>query len=61
MREQGEMSKVRSSELKIGLSSNDDPVGVGGDISLFAPREVRAFSALREECGLDTKTLSRFS
>ena len=60
MREQGEMSKVRSSELKIGLSSSDDPVEMWDDTAISIPREVRAFSALGEECGLDAEILSRF-
>ena len=30
------------------------------DTAVFAPREVRAFHALEEECGLDDETLSRF-
>ena len=30
------------------------------DTVVFAPREVRAFHALEEECGLDDETLSRF-
>ena len=52
------MSEVRSSELETGLSSNDDPVG--GDTAISTPREVRAFHALEEECGLDDETLGRF-
>ena len=52
------MSKVRSSELKIRLSSNSDPVE--GDTTVSAPREVRAFHALEEVCGLDADTLGRF-
>ena len=52
------MSEVRSNELKIGLSSSGDPVE--GDTTVFAPREVRAFYALNEECGLDDDTLGRF-
>ena len=51
------MSEVRSSELKTGLSSSGDPVV--GDIAVSSPREVRAFYALREECGLDADTLGR--
>ena len=51
------MSKVRSSELEIGLSSSDKPVE--GDTAVSAPREVRAFHALEEECRLDNETLSR--
>ena len=30
------------------------------DTTVFAPREVRAFHALKEECDLDDETLSRF-
>ena len=52
------MSEVRSSELETGLSSSGEPVE--GDTAVSAPREVRAFYALNEECGLDNDTLSRF-
>ena len=52
------MSEVRSSNLGTGLSSNGDPVE--GDTAVSAPREVRAFYALREVCGLDAETMSRF-
>ena len=52
------MSDVRSSDLKNGLSSNGDPVE--GDTAVSAPREVRAFYALRETCGLDVETVNRF-
>ena len=52
------MSEVRSSDLETGLSSNGDPVG--GDTAVSAPREVRAFYALREACGLDAETVNRF-
>ena len=52
------MLEVRSSELETGLSSSGDPVE--GDIAVFAPRKVRAFYALNEECGLDDNTLGRF-
>ena len=52
------MSKVRSSELEIGLSSSGDPVE--GDTVVSTPRKVRAFYALNEECGLDDDTLGRF-
>ena len=61
MRERGTMSEVRSSELKIGLSSNDDPARAEVDTTVSNLREVRAFSALGEKCSLDIKTLSRFS
>jgi len=54
------MSEVRSSELEIGLLSNDNPMGVEVDAVVFIPREVRAFHALREACDLDDETLSRF-
>ena len=54
------MSKVRSNELDIGLSSSDDPVEVEEDTVVAGPREVRAFLALGEECGLDAETISRF-
>ena len=52
------MSEVRSSELETGLSSSGDPVE--GDTAVSASREVRAFYALNEECGLDEDTLNRF-
>ena len=52
------MSEVRSSKLETGLSSSGDPVE--GDTAVSAPREVRAFYALNEECGLDDDTLGRF-
>ena len=52
------MFKVRSSELKTGLSSNDDLVE--GVIAVSTLREFRAFHALEEVCGLDDNTLSRF-
>jgi len=39
------MSEVRSSELEIGLSSNDNLVGVEVDTMLSVPWEVRAFHA----------------
>ena len=58
VREQETMSEVRSSELETGLSSNGDPVE--GDTAVSIPREVRAFYALKEECGLDSDTLGRF-
>ena len=54
------MSEVRLSELEIGLSSNDNPVGVEVDTTVSVPWEVRAFHALREVCGIDDETLSRF-
>ena len=52
------MSEVRSSELKTGLSSSDDPVE--GDTTVSTPREVKAFHTLEEGCGLDANTLGRF-
>ena len=52
------MSEVRSSELETGLSSSGDLVE--GDTAVSAPREVKAFYALNEECGLDDDTLGRF-
>ena len=52
------MSEVRFSDLENGLSSNGDPVE--GDTAISTPREVRAFYALRETCGLDVETVNRF-
>ena len=52
------MSKVRSSELDIGLSSSGEPAE--GDTVVSTPREVRAFYALKEVCGLDADTVARF-
>ena len=52
------MSKVRSSDLETGLSSNGDPVE--GDTAVSVPREVKAFYTLGEVCGLDIDTVSRF-
>ena len=52
------MSEVRSSELKTRLSSNSDPVE--GDTAVSSPQEIRAFHALKEECGLDADTLGKF-
>ena len=59
------VSKVRSSELKTGLSSSNDPVKVEVDTAASGPsfpgrREVRSFHAFREECALDADTLFRF-
>ena len=51
-------SKVRSSELEIGLSSSNDLVE--RDTAVSSPQEVRAFHALEEVCGLDGETLARF-
>ena len=58
LRERERMSEVRSSELETGLSSSGDPVE--GDTAVSTPQEVRAFHALKEECGLDADTLGRF-
>ena len=58
MREQRTMSEVRSSELETRLLSNGDPVE--GDTAVSTPREVRAFYALEEVCGLDADTVGRF-
>ena len=58
VKEQEAMSEVRSSELETGLSSSGDPVE--GDTVVSTPREVRAFYALEEVCGLDVDTLGRF-
>ena len=52
------MSEVRSSELKTRLLSSGDPVK--GDSAVSIPREVRAFHALEEGCGLDADTIGRF-
>ena len=49
---------MRSSELETRLSSSDGPVK--GDMTVSAPRPVRAFYALKEACGLDTDTVARF-
>jgi len=59
------VSKVRSSELEIGLSSSDDLVEAEVDTAASSPslrgrREVRSFHALREDCALDADTLFRF-
>ena len=58
VREKGIMSEVRSSELDTGLSSSGEPVE--GDTTISTPREVRAFYALEEACGLDAETVARF-
>ncbi|XP_065619504.1 uncharacterized protein LOC136063280 [Quercus suber] len=52
------MSEVRSSELDTGLSSSGGPAE--RDTAVSVPREVRAFHALEERCGLDDDTLRRF-
>ena len=54
------MSEVGFSELKTGLLSSDDLVEMEEDTTAYGPREVRAFHALGEVCGLDADTLSRF-
>ena len=54
------MSEVRSSELETGLSSSNDPVEVKEDTAASDQREIRAFHALEEVCGLDAETLSQF-
>ena len=56
--DQRAISKVRFSELEMGLSSSDNPVE--GDTAFSTPRVVRAFFGLDEECGLDAETLSHF-
>ena len=56
--ERERMFEVRSSELETRLSSNND--SMQGDTAVSTPREVRAFHALEEVCGLDGDTLSRF-
>ena len=61
MSERVAMSEVRSSELETRLSSSDDTVKMGDDTTVSIPREVRAFTTLGEECGLDAEILSRFS
>ena len=58
VKEQEAMSEVRSSELETVLSSSGDPME--GDTAVSTPREVRAFYALEEVCGLDADTLGRF-
>ena len=52
------MLEVRSSELDTRLSSSDGPVE--GDMAVSIHRQVRAFYALNEECGLDADTVARF-
>ena len=47
VREQGIMSEVRSSELEIGLSSNDGLVEVRGDTAVSAPRGLGLFMPLK--------------
>ncbi|KAM4078375.1 hypothetical protein ACB094_09G032200 [Castanea mollissima] len=48
VKERGIMFDIRSSELKIGLSSSNDPAEEDTAISML--REVRAFHALEEVC-----------
>ncbi|KAL0015932.1 hypothetical protein SO802_003001 [Lithocarpus litseifolius] len=50
------MSKVRSSDLEIGLSSSSDPVE--GDTIISTFWEVRDFHTLDEVCGLDGDILA---
>ena len=57
-RETRRMSEVRSSELDTGLSSSGG--SIEGDTAVSTPRQVRAFYALNEECGLDADTVARF-
>ena len=52
------MLKLRSSELETGLPSSDDLIEE--ETAASGLREVKAFFALEEECGLDAKTLFRF-
>ena len=52
------MAEVWFSELETGLSSSGGPEG--GDTAVSAPRVVRVFHALKEVCGLDEETVSRF-
>ena len=59
------VSEVWSSELETGLLSSDDLVEAEVDTaafcpSLFGPRDIRSFHALREECALDADTLFSF-
>ncbi|KAK9991203.1 hypothetical protein SO802_026188, partial [Lithocarpus litseifolius] len=54
------MSKVISCELETRLSTSDNLVKREGDTTASGLREVRAFHALGEACGLDTETLSKF-
>ena len=61
MSERIAMFEVRSSELETRLSSNNNLVEVEEDTTVSVPQEVRAFSALGEECNLDVEILSRFS
>ena len=58
MKEHKAMSEVRSSELETRLLLSGDLVE--GDTAVSTPREVRAFYALEEVCGLDADTLDRF-
>ena len=58
IRERRIMSEVRSSELDTGLLSSGEPTE--GDTAVSTPREVRAFYALEEACGLDADTVARF-
>ena len=60
MGESRAMFEVRSNKLKTGLSSSNNPVEWEEDTVASGLREVRAFYTLREACGLDIETLSRF-
>ena len=51
---------MRSSELETRLSSSDDPVEVEEDTATSSPRKAWTFHALKEVCGLDFDTLSKF-
>ena len=65
-------SKIRSSDLEIGLSFSVGPVGAGTDTTAFIPSLVpssshpsasntsRLFHALKEECSLKRDTFRRF-
>ena len=52
------MAEVQSSKLETRLSSSNGLKG--GDTAISTPRVVRAFHALKEVCGLDEETVSRF-
>ena len=54
------MLEVRSGELEMGLLSSKNPMEIEEDIAAFGPREIRAFHALREVCGLNADAFSRF-
>ena len=52
------MAEVQSSELETRLSSSNGLEG--GDTAVSTPRVVRTIHALKEVCGLDEETVSRF-